>query len=152
MHGKFIKSRKGQIGPMALEDIPSLTIMLMMTMIFIVLIFKIVGGYLETNRAVDMYDSAVELSNVLKSKSELVYEGQYGVLDESKFGGFDLDNYKLAEYECSVEIKDLKNNEVLISKNIPDEINVISSISTVAIYRTRGDVNEGLLSVYMWRT
>lgn len=152
MQGKFIKSRKGQIGPMALEDIPSLTIMLMMTMIFIVLIFKIVGGYLETNRAVDMYGGAVELSNVLKSKSELVYEGQYGVLDESKFDGFILDNYKLAEYNCSIEIKNLKNNEVLISKKIPEGINVISSVSPVAIYRTNGEVHEGLLSVYMWRT
>ena len=59
-----------------------------------VLIFKIVGGHLETNRAVDMHTSAVELSDILESKSGLVYETngikRPGVLDENTMDGFDL--------------------------------------------------------------
>jgi len=133
---KFIKSRKGQIGPMSLEDIPSLTIMLMMTMIFIVLIFKIVGGYLEVNRAADMHNSAVELANILETKSELVYVDNSGVrvegeLDPAKFSSFDLNKYLLAEYETGIQIKDVETDQILLTQStsspVPDERIVVNS-------------------------
>ena len=146
---KIIKSRKGQIGPMSLEDIPSLTIMLMMTMIFIVLIFKVVGGYLETNRAVDMYMSANEILNIIESKSTLVSEGRVGYLDTSN--SFNLNDYKLVEYECRVEIKNANDNSPLYSRGPPkpDET-TISASSPVAVIHN-GGVYVGVLTVIVWQ-
>ena len=150
---KFLKNKRGQIGPVSLEDIPALTIMLIMTMILMVLIFKIVGGYLETNRAVDMHTSAVEMSNIIESKSTIVYGAWAGALDESKFSSFNLSNYGFIEYECMVEIEDLRDNKKFgpWGTSPPDTKNIISSVSPVAVHRNDSGVHEGLLKVYIWR-
>jgi len=153
---RFLTDREGQIGPVSLEDIPALTIMLIITMVLMVLIFKIVGGYLETNRAVDMHTSAVELSSILESKSELVYEvngiKRPGVLDENSMAGFDLSSYGFIEYECMVEIEDLRDDMKFgpWGASPPDTKNIISSVSPVAVHRNDGGVHEGLLKVYIW--
>lgn len=151
-------NKKGQISPQSLEDIPALAIMLIMTMLFIVLIFSVVSGYLETNKAIDMHTSAVELANILETGSEIVYENKgvkkAGVLDSVKFTGFNPNKYGFIGYKSCVKIKDLRiGSEVMLGcdySELSGIKNIRSCVSPVAIY-SGGEVHEGLLNVFVWR-
>ena len=157
---KILKNKKGQVAPSALEDIIPMAFMVIITLVFMVIVFKVVGDHLEERRAVDLHVSGTKLAHVFADRILVHDPNEPGLLDNSKlntYSGSDYDTlkqqYGFIEYNFSVKVEDLRNNDVWEFGADPPDDKTRSVIPIpVAIWYDERDVHEGILSVTIWKS
>lgn len=152
-------NKKGQVGPMSLEDIFPMVVVIIIVFVFIAMIFNVVGSHLEQRSVEAMHGIAVELLHVLcGSQSSLVYGGNRGLLDSNKLDHALLNNpdlnqvYGITGYRFSMEVDDLVETERKWNYTPADiNENAVMIASPVAIRYREDRVHEGLIKIQVWR-
>lgn len=150
--------RKGQIGPMALEDIFPMTVAIIAVFLFIAYIYSAVGNGLEGSRAVSSHRISGEIASVLYSRGPFLYGNDSGLFDSDKLDaciGFypDLEaDYGVSAYGFSATVRDLRETERRwdYSPASPG-INSVVASAPVAIRYSADRINEGVLEVRVWK-
>ena len=150
--------RRGQIGPMSLEDIFPMLAAIIIVFIFIAYIYGIVAGNLEQRRVEAGYGAAMGLSDELYSKSVFIYGNKSGLFDSRRLDQYAGDYpdlatlYGITGYGFSVEVQDLTEPARRWSF-APEKIgtNAPEIAYPVAIRYSADKVDEGLLKVKVWK-
>jgi len=149
---------RGQIGPMSLEDIYPMAMAFIIVFVFLAYIFSTVSGNLQQKGSESEYRAAIELSEVLASRSVFVYGKKPGLMDAGKLDEYShlyeelVVLYGLPGYGFSIEVRDLADESRTWVFG-PESLNDPVVLSTPVAVRYRVDlVHEGLLYVKVWRT
>jgi len=145
----------GQIGPMSLEDIFPMTVVIIIVFVFIALVFNALGGHLERRGTESTQKMAIELSRILCSRSDLIYSGKAGLLDSRKLTSTTYGDlsaaYNVTGYGFSIEIEDLRTGAKWTYRPADIKENTASKASPVAIRYSADSIHEGLMKVAVWR-
>jgi hypothetical protein len=150
--------KKGQIGPMALEDIFPMTIAVIAIFIFIAYVYSTVGNGISNRNAESTYRVANDISDILYSRGVFIYGNDSGLFDSGKLDEYvgsysDLETaYSVPGYGFSITVRDLRETERRWDCS-PAAIGVNAPISStpIAIRYTAEKVNEGVLEVSVWK-
>jgi len=150
--------RKGQIGPMALEDIFPMTIAIIAVFIFMAYVYFTVGNGLSNRNAESTYRIANDISDILYSRGAFIYGNDSGLFDSGKlddsFGSYlDLDtDYGISGYGFSITVRDLRETERKWEySSAVAGINAPVASTPIAIRYSADKVNEGVLEVCVWK-
>lgn len=150
--------RKGQIGPMALEDIFPMTIAIVAVFIFIAYVYSTIGNGLSNRNAESTYQMANDISDILYSRGVFLYGNESGLFDSGKLDEYagsysDLETaYGASGYGFSITVLDLRETERKWDYSLAATgINAPVASTPIAIRYSAGKVNEGLLEVCVWK-
>jgi hypothetical protein len=151
--------RRGQIGPMSLEDIFPMLAAIIIVFIFIAYVYGIVAGNLEQRRVEAAYGGAVGLSDELYSKSVFVYSNKSGLFDSNRLDQYAGDYpglaamYGITGYDFSIEVQDLIEPARQWTFT-PEKAgtNGAEIAYPVAIRYSAGKIDTGLLKVSVWKS
>jgi hypothetical protein len=150
--------RKGQIGPMALEDIFPMTIAIIAVFIFIAYVYSTVGSGLSNRNAESTYRIANDISDILYSRGAFIYGNDSGLFDSGKLDEYvgsysDLQTeYGVTGYGFSITVRDLRETGRKWDYSSAVKGNNAPIASTpVAIRYSADKVNEGVLEVCVWK-
>ena len=151
-------NRRGQIGPMSLEDIFPMVIAVIIIFVFIAFIFSIVGDILAQRQTEAMHSTALGISRIVVSKSVFIYGGNEGLFDSSKLDEYayfyeDIAAlYGVAGHNLSITVRDLEDTyrKWEYAPNTVSE-NSVTIALPVAIRYSVDVVHAGLLEVKVWK-
>lgn len=150
--------RKGQLGPISLENIFPMVLAIIILFVFTTIIFKSIATSLEERNIESMHETGLNLMRVMHSKSVFVYGSQPGLLEKEKLDEYltrydELVNlYGTTGYSFEMEVSDLDeegNNWVFTAG--PREGNSVTVATPVAIRYDVDKVHSGLLKIMVWR-
>jgi hypothetical protein len=146
---------KGQIGPMSLEDLFPMLVAIIISFVFVAYLYTIIGQMLEQRSIEAMQRKALDLSEILVSRSPFVFDGKKCLFDREQLDSYNYSkinqDYGAKGYIIGVEIKDLQT-ETVWPYALESGGNAPVVGSPVAIRYSQDDVHEGLLKVRIRRT
>lgn len=147
-------NKKGQIGPMALEDIFPMLVAIIISFIFVAYLYALVGQMLEQRSVEAMQRKAMDVAGILVSRSPLVFEGRKCLLDSGKLDSYDYSNvnrdYGAKGYVIGIEINDLATGKIWPGV-LESGGNAPIASYPVAIRYSQDAVHAGLLKVRIMR-
>jgi len=146
--------KKGLVGPMSLEDIFPMLVAIIISFVFVAYLYTLMGQMLEQRSVEAMQRKALDLSEILISRSPLVFEGKKCLLDSTQLDSYDYskinEDYGAKGYIVGVEVRDLQNGKIWPAA-LESGGNAPVVGSPVAIRYSQDDVHEGLLKVRIRR-
>ena len=147
-------NNKGQIGPMSLEDIFPMLVAIIISFVFVAYLYSIVGQMLESRSVEAMQRKALDLTEILVSRSPFVFDGKKCLFDRDQLDSYDYSkinqDYGAKGYVVGVEVQDLQTGKIW-----PDALesggNAPVVGSPVAIRYSQDEVHEGLIRVRIMR-
>jgi hypothetical protein len=147
-------NNNAQIGPMSLEDIFPMLVAIIISFVFVAYLYTTVGQMLESRSIEAMQRKALDLSEILVSRSPFVFDGKKCLFDHGQLDSYDYSkinrDYGAKGYVISLEVQDLQTGQIWPSA-LESGGNAPVVGSPVAIRYSQDDVHEGLLKVRIMR-
>ena len=147
-------NNKGQIGPMSLEDIFPMLVAIIISFVFVAYLYTIIGQMLESRSVEAMQRKALDLTEILVSRSPFVFDGKKCLFDSDQLDSYDYSkinqDYGAKGYVVGVEVQDLQTDKIWPAA-LESGGNAPVVGSPVAIRYSQDEVHEGLLKVRIMR-
>ena len=147
-------NNKGQIGPMSLEDIFPMLVAIIISFVFVAYLYTIIGQMLEQRSVEAMQRKALDLTEILVSRSPFVFDAKKCLFDSDQLDSYDYSiinqDYGAKGYVVGVEVQDLQTGKIW-SAPLESGENAPVVGSPVAIRYSQDEVHEGLLKVRIMR-